>query len=378
MTSIKASVENVHKPLVAQLHDRQYTFKLTHQTAVISDSIKKNFGHNVIMLNSRVADISTKKPIVHDIDLDFFDKLSPGDILQIMPDGSVNLLWGKKQTPNDFTLFVTNQCNANCLTCPQPPFKDEYSLLSTNKFIVKSLKDEKIIKIGITGGEPTVKSSDLIELLKDCFRFHPNATVDLLTNGKNLADFDLCKKIALSHPNITFCISFPSDIESDFNRAMGQKLYSQTMKSIQNLAKLRQNIELRVVITSLNFARLSDISEFIYRNFPFVQHIAFMGMEITGMAQDNFKLLDFDLENLSSEIHKAVYFLNRTNLKVSIYNIPFCVIGQKVWPFVRNSISKWKQNYLVECNLCSKKSECPGLFTTSSINQYVKISPIRL
>ena len=79
------------------------------------------------------------------------------------------------------------------------------------------LKNEPIRYIGITGGEPTLKKDDLIKLLKKSQSYFPTATIALLTNAKKLEDFQLAKEIALSNQNITFCISFPSDNEDDFN-----------------------------------------------------------------------------------------------------------------------------------------------------------------
>ena len=59
----------------------------------------------------------------------------------------------------------------------------------------------------------------------------------------------------------------------------------------------------------------------------------------------------------------------------SIYNIPYCLVDKRLWKFIRNSISKWKQTYREECNLCSKKYNCPGLFATTKITPF-DVKPI--
>ncbi len=43
------------------------------------------------------------------------------------------------------------------------------------------------------------------------------------------------------------------------------------------------------MITAWNASRFPQIAEFIYRNAPFVCHVAFMGMEVTEQAPLNFE-----------------------------------------------------------------------------------------
>ena len=196
-----------------------------------------------------------------------------------------------------------------------------------------------------------------------------------LTNAKNLASFDNAKKISLSNPNITFCVSFPSDNKEDFDSIMRINIYEDVLKAIENLGKLRQNIELRIVITKKNHKRLKEISEFMYRNFPYVMHIAFMGMEVTGYAMENISEIEVDPGEYNSNLIEAVRFLKRRNMNVSVYNLPYCVVESRLWPYLRNSISSWKKTYANECNLCTKKENCPGLFITSVYHGY-KLNPI--
>ena len=328
------------------------------------------YGHEYY-IQGRTHSGESKKHIY----VEKLDELEEGDIVQFTPNGKINLLWERKQNENDLTLFVTSQCNANCIMCPQPPHKDDYSLLENNLRLLEYTKYYPIEKIGITGGEPTSKKDDLTRLLSKAYEYHSHASVDLLTNAKNLSDFNVAKEIALSNPNITFCISFPSDNEGDFNKIMGSDLYSNVLRAIENLAKLRQKIELRIVIQRLNYNRLRVISEFIYRNFPFVSHVVFMGMEVTGHAQKNISAIDISPDKYNAPLRDAVQYLLHRDMHISIYNLPFCVMDEALWKFLRNSISSWKQLYRSECNLCSKKNECPGLFSTSKINAYV-VNPV--
>lgn len=374
MTTCKTKIHNIFKPIVARITSSKYNLNFITDTAYIREDGQFTFGHS-ILLTSKTSPQKTSKPVAYDIDNDFFKNASDGDIIQITPDGIISVLWEKRLNPHDFTLFITHQCNANCIMCPQPPKKDEYSLMDTNKKILKYLSKEPIKMIGITGGEPTLKKNDLLELTSLAYKYYPSADINLLTNGKKLSDFNYAKELALSNPNITFCVSFPSDNMDDSNEIMRTHIYVDVLKAIQNLAILRQKIELRIVILKQNYKRLLEIAQFIYRNFPFIYHIAFMGMEVTGYAFDNIDDINIEPSLYNDRLLSAVQFLHQRDMHVSVYNIPFCLVDKRMWKFVKNSISKWKQSYNLECNLCSKKSICSGIFTTTKINNF-KLQPI--
>lgn len=367
MTSYQAKVQNINSPIVVQV-----TFKklnLTSRKTIYYTEGEFNFGHTVYL--AKTKRINTSKPTVWGLDDNFYSNLLEDDIIQIFPDGRINVLWEKRLNPYDIVLFITNQCNANCIMCPQPPHKDDYSLYDTNLLLLEYLKDQPIKKIGITGGEPTVKRNDLVKLLQLSYKNYPTAKVDLLTNAKKLSDFSYSKELSMSNPNINFCISFPSDNLEDFNSIIGADVFTDVLIAVQNLAKLRQNIELRIVIIKQNSNRLVSISEFIFRNFPFVIHIAFMGMEVIGHAFDNINKINIRPDEYNGSLLNAVQFLSQRDMAVSIYNIPYCLVDRRCWRFLRNSISAWKQSYSKECNLCIKKNSCPGLFETTKIDNFI-------
>ena len=58
--------------------------------------------------------------------------------------------------------------------------------------------------------------------------------------------------------------------------------FEETMLGLYNLGRYDIGIELRVVITKMNYLRLPKLPDFIYRNLPFVEFISLMGLEYTG------------------------------------------------------------------------------------------------
>jgi hypothetical protein len=100
-----------------------------------------------------------------------------------------------------------------------------------------------------------------------------------------------------------------------------------------------------------------------------------MGMEITGLALDNYETVWIDPNEYRDEISRAVRVLSRADMNVSIYNVPLCLTEKKSWNFARQSISGWKNDYLPICEGCSVKSKCCGIFTTSGLHQSPYIFP---
>jgi His-Xaa-Ser system radical SAM maturase HxsC len=233
--------------------------------------------------------------------------------------------------------------------------------------------------IGVTGGEPTLKPEDLCTLIRFCRGRFPIAAISLLTNGKKFEDLEFTRSIAeTDHPGLVYCVSLYSDTDTEHDRIVGiPGSFRQTVKGLHNLALFRQRVEIRVVIFRNNYQRLPSIAEFISRNFPFVVHVAFMGMECTGLASNNLDQVWIDPTEYSSELKTAVLHLNRRAIPVSIYNLPLCLIPQEVWRFSKNSISTWKNIYLDQCKDCKMRANCGGVFATS-VRQSDQIKPFNV
>ena len=243
---------------------------------------------------------------------------------------------------------------------------------------MKLVDAHSVSHIGLTGGEPTLKPEALRILIRFCRRRFPAAALSLLTNGKKFEDLEFTRSVAgIEHPNLIYCISLYSDTDTEHDRIVGiPGSFRQTVKGLHNLALFRQRIEIRVVLFRNNYQRLPSMAEFIYRNFPFVVHVAFMGMECTGLASTNLDQVWIDPTEYALELKAAVLHLSRRAIPVSIYNLPLCLIPHEVWRFSKNSISTWKNIYVDQCKDCSMRINCGGVFSTS-VKQSNSISPIK-
>ena len=111
--------------------------------------------------------------------------------------------------------------------------------------------------------------------------------------------------------------------------------------------------------------RLSQMADFIQKNLPFVAWTAFMAMEHIGHAVSNERNIWIEPIDYADKLTEAVLTLSQWRKEVAVYNVPLCLIPESIHPYAQKSISDWKNIYLPECDQCSLKSKCCGLFATS-------------
>jgi len=262
--------------------------------------------------------------------------------------------------------------------CPQPPKPHEQQTYDIAVGLLDILDPNETGTICITGGEPTLLGENFLGILRIIRDKFPNSDLMVLTNGKTFSDYQFTKEYSASAPARTItCVSLHSDIEKIHDKIVNADgSFTRTVQGLYNLASMRMKIELRHVINRINADRLKEFSNFAYRNFPFCYHFALMGMEITGLATKNFEQIWIDPADYSIKLDEAAWQLHRTMLHVSIYNIPLCLLQKRSWFFARQSISRWKNDYLPICDTCTVKKQCAGIFATSGDRQSPKIKPV--
>ena len=296
-----------------------------------------------------------------------------GDVLSVNKSGKINVVWENNSCHN--ALYVTDACNSKCIMCPQiEGSKSHYDECLTILDIV-DLKKHK--SIGITGGEPTINIDKLVRILEKIAEKSPNCSVHILTNGRNFSKIENVKKlVSIKGVNISYGIPLYSGIAEDHDYIVGvQGAFVETIRGLYNLAQFKQDIEIRVVILRQNYERLEGIANYIYRNLPFVSHVALMGMEYHGNAETNYDIVSVDPVQYKQNLFNAVRYFVRYNMLVDIYNLPYCLTDKRIRQFCRDSISTWKKTYLPQCKKCSVKDGCSGVFETSFIHS-ANIKPI--
>lgn len=294
-----------------------------------------------------------------------YDYLADGDIVRLSPyEKSLSSLF-RKSAPNN-SILLTERCNHLCLMCSQPPKKVNDSWLMDEAFHLVRMIPIGTPNIGFTGGEPTIYGDRFIELIEATKRALPSTSVDVLTNGRSFKNEAYAAKLGrVRHPNLQLGIPLYSDdpVRHDYI-VQAPGAFDETIQGILNLKRHGVKVEIRVVVHQQSLPRLVETCEFIARNLVFVDHVALMGLEITGYTRANLEILWADQYEYKDKLSEAIEVLRSYGMHSSVYNHQLCLVNSDVEDVYRKSISDWKNEYLDSCSSCLRKSECGGFFST--------------
>ncbi|AGH97688.1 His-Xaa-Ser system radical SAM maturase HxsC [Micavibrio aeruginosavorus] len=290
--------------------------------------------------------------------------IAEGDVIRFKPsNGQVSVLYRRGANAN--SLFVTERCNSKCLMCSQPPRDDDDSWMVNEILGYVNLIDKDMSFLGITGGEPTLLENGLSDIILKCREHLPNTKLHILTNGRTFSNLHNVKRFDHAVNQVIWAIPLYSDLRHTHDYVVQAKdAYQETINGIYNLAESGHLIEIRFVLHKQTLDRLPMFAEFIYRNMPFVSHVALMGLEPMGYAKVNRDILWVDPADYAAELTDAAWYLENRGIITSIYNVPLCVLPKKAWPLAQKSISDWKNVYDPECDSCSVKDKCCGFFSS--------------
>jgi His-Xaa-Ser system radical SAM maturase HxsC len=304
------------------------------------------------------------------------DYLADGDVVKVLPNARIVAIYRRSARSN--ALLVTERCNSFCVMCSQPPRDIDDGHLVDEYLEAIPLFDRSPREIGITGGEPTLLGERLFAILRALKSYLPEASVHVLTNGRNCQDVELCRRFAdVRHHDLMLGIPLYSDIPAihDFV-VQADGAYDETIRGILNLKRCGVRVELRVVVHRYTYARLPKLANFIVRNLQFVDHVALMGLELMGFAKTNVEDLWIDPVEYQAELRVASQLLTRGGIRTSIYNHQLCVVDPAVRSLAVKSISDWKNEYLPVCSDCAGRSQCGGFFSSGVTRYSAGIHPI--
>lgn len=359
---VKGNPSNINTPLIGKV--TRNPDLLDSNSFFINDNseILDSLNDCIAILSNRSIENNFNLPTIENVST--FEDLAEGDIIVANPDGNINTLY--RVNANHNTLFVTERCNSNCLMCSQPPKnKDDISRLNNINRKLIPLIPKNCHELGISGGEPTLMGIHFFETLEALKANLPDTEIHVLSNGRSFSRIEMAERLAkIEYSRLMIGIPLYSDYYQSHDYIVQAKdAFNQTVIGIHNLARFNQRIEIRVVLHKLSIPRLTKLARYIYKNFPFVEHVTFMGLEYVGYTPYNIDKLWIDPADYINELGEAVEFLAGQGMKVSIYNSQLCVLPENLWEYSRKSISDWKNSYLPECSKCTKLEQCGGLFT---------------
>lgn len=357
----KGKACNVFAPIVGKItRDRKST---DYNQILITEDDFEGTEQFIALITKLSLPKTLKISYVHEIKL--LDHLSDGDIVVINTDGVVNTLYRVNSFQN--SILVTERCNSNCLMCSQPPKdRDDIPYLHNIHKQLLPLIPKDCLELGITGGEPTLMGNLFFDLLNQIRNELPETEIHCLTNGRTFAWNRFANELGkLEIDRLMLGIPLYSDHSQIHDYIVQAKgAFEQTILGLYNLASNGVRIEIRIVLHKQTIPRLGKLARFIYKNLPFVEHIAFMGLEFQGYTPHNIDKLWIDPVDYMSELVDAVTYLSSKDMNVSIYNSQLCLMPRELWHFSRKSISDWKNIYIEECGNCSVLETCGGLFAS--------------
>lgn len=365
------------KPL--RINKFKYTSDIAVNGLVCYESQSFSTKTNKLIILKKMAKdkfyIPQKNIYIESKDLDLY--LEEGDIL-FFNDLIKTITTILTKNSNENTLLLTERCNSNCLFCSQPPKKinDEY-LFEEALFSILAFNSTKYI--GLSGGEITINKNLFLNFIKELKKYNNTTPLHILTNGKNFSDFSYTKEIISNLNNRDLIWAIPiyahySELHDHIVQAHNSLI--KTTKGILNLLELGQRIEIRIVVTKLNYKYLENIIDYIFSSFKIINYISIMNLEPIGYARENYKELFINIEKQNSYLKKATRKASLYGYKTSLYNYPYCLLDQEIQTKSVKSISDWKNYYPKDCNNCKEKNKCGGFFTSASKKYIEKVKPL--
>ena len=284
-----------------------------------------------------IFEIEPKKEISVDYacNINDFETIQNNDILQMIDNECVKVLY--RDDSDDNALVVTNQCNSNCIMCPDSDIVRNTNENPNIDVLIRQIRcmPSDVRHITITGGEPGILKYDLIKILEECKNTLPETEFLLLTNGRVFSNREYCEKIVEVLPSkIRFAIPIYADNEKqhdEITRAQGS--FKQTLQGINRLLKNNVDIELRIVVLKKNYNQLEDIAKFIAKELKDVKMVNIMALEMMGNAYKNKEDVWIDFEKVQENLYAAAIYLIKSGILVNLYNFPLCNISEKLWLF---------------------------------------------
>lgn len=269
-------------------------------------------------------------------------------------------------------ICIWNRCNNNCVMCTNPiDFRDKNdSFLYSKKAVLarleswqrKYLADKE--SINLTGGEPTIHP-DFLSLLKEIRKLFPDNKIAIASNGR-MFSYPLFAKKCLSFNNLSFEVALHGSTPGFHDAITGVKgSFKQTVGGISHILAYRNStheLELRIVITKLNYKNIGGTIEFIKKQFSQVSRVVLVFMEMEGLAAKNFKTVGLTYKTLKPQLSFSRFKKWAEGLaEIRLYHFPLCQLPPQLWPYAWRTLRGSEVTFLPRCKQCLYKKYCLGI-----------------
>ena len=308
-----------------------------------------------------------------------FEVFTEGDVLDVNERGIIYRWYSSAQ--GDAGIATTSLCNSNCIMCPASDRerKQENNITLDQIDTVLRHMPKDLWHFTITGGEPTlVGEENFIHILSSVKKELPHTKILLLTNGRTFGDKEFFDKFIIEKPDkirVAIPLHASTPEKHDYiTQAPGS--FIQTLRAITNLLHAKVELEIRIVVSKLNCNDITNIAKLIIKLFPSVAVVHFVGLEMRGNCVVHPDKVLISYQDAFIKSKDAIKLLIRNGIDVGLYNFPYCMIDKKYWPIAQKSISAYKSMFYDECNNCTLRDECCGIFLATMNYYKPKVYPI--
>jgi len=305
--------------------------------------------------------------------------LQPGDFIYLDEESKEVVLLESSDVP-DRVLFLTGQCNSNCIMCPYThkwrtkAKASDFALLK--RFV--DLMNPYAEYVCVTGGEPTLLGEGFLTLLSHIKQHFVNPLVHILTNGRVFYYPDFVEDyMNVCSPNTLLGIPiYGHNAQTHDYITQTPGSFLQTQEGIQNLLHKKSRIEIRIVVSALNATSLLHIGAYIIEKLSSVHIVSIMGIEMMGSAFIHKEIVWIDFDELKSALYDLCLMLIENGIQVQLYNFPLCKLHPSLWGIAKKSISSNKVEYFPICDTCTVKDSCGGFFNSTIHMPSVTAQPV--
>jgi MoaA/NifB/PqqE/SkfB family radical SAM enzyme len=274
---------------------------------------------------------------------------------------------------------VVRHCNHFCGFCSNPTTPYVHTFES-----MQVLVDDFVLRgyygIILTGGEPSLHP----ELPRICrYARERGLHVRMITNGSRLADDDFARAMAeaglsLVHVSI---YSVRPEVEAKLRGTAGT--LERAFRAIDAASRFGVEVNVNCVINKLNADHLDQNIRYFLEHHPQVRHFVWnnldpsMGRAEVNQAQFTPRLRDFEVS-----LQRALALLHASGRSFRVEKVPLCYMTEFAWASTETRKivkgeerivhfldakqtvrqTSWEHIYSSECDHCSLRTICGGLF----------------
>lgn len=282
---------------------------------------------------------------------------------------------------DDVCFYITEKCNSNCIMCPMS-LDSRKRGESMDDILWEQFEEHmpcEVPHITITGGEPFLFYHKLIPALEKLNRIYPETEILILTNGRVLSIpeiMDCLKPYITRHYRFAIPIHGPNKYIHDAITASSGS-FLQTISALHSLCETEATIEVRIVGHQLNLQHINATYHMLSNLDARIDVINLVAMEMTGCAARNRQQLWVDYLDLCEKSEEGIRDCILHGIDAGLYNFPLCQVPQRMWSLVKHSITPSKVRFAPECENCSQKDACGGLFYSTYELGLCKIKPFK-